>query len=145
MELIWAGTEHELYESERALRTEVLRKPLGFAEVEKFPFEDESLHLLVVEDWRVVGCLLFRPQGDTGRLYQMAVYEEHRGRGLGRRLVKELEQRLSREGFTSIYLHARTPVIGFYEKLDYRTDSEVFIEIGIEHRRMIKKLEPGST
>jgi len=140
MVLLWIDTQHDLYESERELRLEVLRKPLGIDRVEKFPFEDESLHLVALDGPRVVGCLLFHPEDKTGRLYQMAVAGEFRGIGMGKRLIRHLERRLSKEGFKSLYLHARMPVIGFYEKCGFTVDSDIFIEIGIEHRKMVKKI-----
>lgn len=140
MNFFWIDCSHELYEPERQLRLEILRKPLGMLQVEKFPFEDNSLHLVAVDRAKVVGCLLFHPQDKSGRLYQMAVALEYQGIGLGRRLVRHLERRLIKEGFSSIYLHARTPVIPFYEKLGFRIDSGIFIEIGIEHRKMRKDL-----
>jgi predicted GNAT family N-acyltransferase len=40
-------------------------------------------------------------------------------------------------GAEKIYLHAQTPVIGFYEKMGFRCVGPVFDEAGIPHRKMI--------
>lgn len=129
------------YALERELRNEVLRKPLGFPPgAEVFPFEDESYHLIAIDEGKVVGCLLFRPEGRTGRLYQMAVDEKYRGRGVGKNLVEIIENKLTSEGFVEIYLHARKTSESFYAQLDYKISGEEFVEIGIPHIRMKKRL-----
>ena len=141
MELKFIDTEHPLYEKERRLRSKVLREELGFPPgAEVFPFEDKSLHLVAVQDGDVIGCAAFHPEERTGRLYQMAVYEEHRGKGIGGKLVAELERHLRDRGFEEIYLHARHYAVPFYEKLGYEIFGEPFVEIGIDHRKMKKSL-----
>ncbi len=130
-----------LYDEERALRFEALRKPLGMPPgSELFPFEAESLHLVAIDAGHVIGCVLFRPQGRTGRLFAMAVAGENRGRGVGAALVARLEQHLRNEGYEEVFLHARGHALGFYERLGYRIEGEPFEEVGIEHRLMKKDL-----
>ncbi|HPW46044.1 MAG TPA: GNAT family N-acetyltransferase [bacterium] len=139
MEIRFINTQDPLYRLERALRVDVLRKPLGLdAGTEEFPFERESLHLIALDGKIPVGCVLFRPQGKTGRLYQMAVREKYRGQGLGAMLVREMEKRLISDGIEEVYLHARHTSAPFFEKLGYKIEGEPFIEIGIEHRMMKK-------
>lgn len=131
----------QLYAKERALRYEVLRRPLGMPPgSEIFPFEAESLHLVAIEGDSVIGCVLFRPQRRTGRLFAMAVAEEKRGRGVGAALVARLEAHLCDQGFQEVFLHARDDALGFYERLGYRLDGEPFEEVGLKHRRMKKDL-----
>jgi ribosomal protein S18 acetylase RimI-like enzyme len=59
-------------------------------------------------------------------------------RGLGKRLMNELEATLRSRGFTSIILHARSSAVGFYEKLGYSAIGDEFTEITVAHRRMVK-------
>jgi ribosomal protein S18 acetylase RimI-like enzyme len=133
---------HPSYPGELELRFRVLREPLGHTrEQVKFPFEGESLHLVALEGSAVVGCVLFHPETPTGgRLFQMAVKADQQGTGLGRRLVEELERELQQRGFTEVHLHARAPVVGFYERLGYRVYGDPFVEVGIEHRLMQRSL-----
>ena len=141
MELRFIDTRDPLYESETKLRSKILREPFGFPPgAEIFPFENASLHLVAVEGDAVVGCVLFHPEGKTGRMYQMAVSEPHRGEGIGRRLVAELEEHLREKEFEEIYLHARDYAVSFYEQLGYEAEGEMFMEIGIEHRLMKRRL-----
>jgi ribosomal protein S18 acetylase RimI-like enzyme len=125
------------------LRWRVLRAPLGHArEATRFPFEDESLHLVALEAGQLVGCVLFHPEGPhTGRLFQMAVEPARQGQHLGRKLVRALEAEVARRGFRSVTLHAREGAVGFYARLGYETFGEPFSEVGVSHRHMRRMLD----
>jgi ribosomal protein S18 acetylase RimI-like enzyme len=120
----------------------VLREPLGFPRgAELFPFEAESLHLIALDGDRVVGCVLFHPEGrGTGRLFQMAVEPGRQGRGLGARLVRALEAEVARRGMHEVSLHARDTAIGFYARLGYAVEGEPYEENGIPHQTMRRQL-----
>ncbi len=141
MEIEFIDTEHPLYAKERSLRSKVLREPFGFPPgAEEFPFENSSIHIVAVEGDEVVGCVLFHPEGKTGRMYQMAVAPERQREGIGKRLAAELERHLREDGFEEIYLHARDYAVSFYEQLGYEAEDQPFMEIGIEHRLMKRRL-----
>jgi ribosomal protein S18 acetylase RimI-like enzyme len=70
----------------------------------------------------------------------MVVSKEWQGRGCGRKLLQSLETRLAGRGFTHLFMHARVVAVGFYEKLGYLKTGEEFIELGIAHVRMEKRL-----
>jgi len=126
------------------LRWRVLRKPLGFApEAVAFPFEAESLHLVALDAGRVVGCVLFHPEGtETGRLFQMAVEPDRQGTGLGTTLVRALEAELARRGFREVILHARDSAVGFYARLGYAPVGPPYVEVGVPHQNMRRSLGP---
>jgi len=138
----WTTPRQIRYQDELELRFRVLREPLGMTrEQVTFPFEDESLHLLAVQNHQVVGCVLFHPQGPhSGRLFQMAVEPALQGQGLGAALVHHLEDELRRRGVHEIHLHAREVACGFYSKLGYSVRGAPFTEVGIEHYEMVKQI-----
>ena len=125
----------------RDLRFRVLREPLGFSRADVIvEGEDASMHLAAVDDGQVVACVMLTPTGPTrGKLRQMAVEPSHQGMGLGRALVRHLEQALSVAGFDEIELHARSHAVGFYEKLGYAPESDAFTEVGLPHFLMRKR------
>ncbi|RKH00453.1 GNAT family N-acetyltransferase [Corallococcus carmarthensis] len=129
---------HPLYAGELELRFRVLREPLGHAREDvKFPFEDDSLHLVAHANGDVLGCVLFHPEdAHGGRLFQMAVSPSLQKKGLGAKLVRALEEELRTRGFRHVHLHARTPVVPFYERLGYTLYGEPYEEVGIPHRNM---------
>ena len=134
---------HPLYAGELDLRFRVLREPLGYTRAQvAFPFEADSVHLVAHQGDTVLGCVLFNPEdAHGGRLFQMAVSPDLQGQGLGARLVRSLEEELRRRGFTHVHLHARAPVVPFYERLGYAVYGEPFTEVGIPHRHMRKTLD----
>ena len=140
------GLDAPEYAQELDLRWRVLRKPLGFPpDAVAFPFEAESLHLVALTAGRVVGCVLFHPEGtETGRLFQMAIEPDRRGTGLGTRLVRVLEGELARRGFREVTLHARDTAVGFYARLGYAPVGAPYSEVGIPHQNMRRALDPRS-
>lgn len=130
------------YAQEVDLRWRLLRKPLGLErDAVAFPFEAESLHLVAIEAGRVVGCVLFHPEGPaTGRLFQMAVEPDRQGTGLGTRLVRALEDEVTRRGFREITLHARDTAVAFYAGLGYEPSGPPYVEVGIPHQNMRRDL-----
>jgi N-acetylglutamate synthase-like GNAT family acetyltransferase len=142
MEFIWIDTKHPLYQSERKLRFELLYRPFGFFEMEELPTEDASLHLVALKDHKVIGCVLFHPEGKTGRMHQLAVSDDHQARGIGTQLVQVLEERLKDDGYQSLYKEVRLPVIEFFEKIGYRPEGDLYEKSGLDHRRMKKVLSP---
>jgi predicted GNAT family N-acyltransferase len=144
--LMFIGTDSPEYARELDLRWRILRKPLGHGpEAVAFPFEAESLHLIALEGDRVVGCVLFHPEGPaTGRLFQMAVEPDRQGTGLGTGLVRALEAEVARRGFGEVTLHARDSAVGFYARLGYEAFGEPYVEVGIPHRSMRKAVRNRS-
>jgi ribosomal protein S18 acetylase RimI-like enzyme len=141
IEFRFLDRDDALREGTRELRFRVLREPLGFSRADVVvDAEDESLHLAAVADGHVVGCVMVTPISPTrGKLRQMAVDPSLQGTGLGRALVRHLEQALSAAGFDEIELHARDHAVGFYEKLGYAPEGDPFIEVGLRHFLMRKR------
>ncbi len=132
--------EDALWAAERDLRHEVLRKPLGRT-LETSAFENASLHFVAVAGGRVIGCVLLRILGDArARLHAMAVAGTEQAKGIGRRLVGRLEAVARARGIQTIEMNARVSAQGFYERLGYRAEGEVFEKVDLPHVRMTKKL-----
>lgn len=126
------------------LRYEVLRKPL------KLTFTPEDLEkdkqdLLLISRYslegKITGCCILTPLNEhTIQLRQMAVADFMRGKGLGSELLNYAETTASERMFSYIYLHARETAVDFYKKNGYTIEGDRFIEVGIPHFEMIKKL-----
>lgn len=61
-------------------------------------------------------------------------------RGFGRTMLQHLESGLAGRGFKHLSMHARIEAVGFYEKLGYSRAGLEFIELGIRHVKMEKRL-----
>lgn len=149
LEVVWideASDGERLYTKQRRLRWEVLRRPLGKPEgAELNPHEAELRHCVAVAAGEVVGTVSWHPEPGTasGKLVQMAVDPAWERRGVGARLVRALEARAASEGAVEVHMHARDLAVGFYATLGYRVDGEPFVQIGIPHVAMRRRLDGG--
>jgi ribosomal protein S18 acetylase RimI-like enzyme len=76
---------------------------------------------------RLVGTVMVGHDGHRGWVYYLAVAEDQRGSGLGRRLMTAAERWLREQGAVKVQLMVRTTndaVLGFYDHLGYE-DAEV--------------------
>jgi predicted GNAT family N-acyltransferase len=119
-----------------------LAQPLGLT-LSPEELADDALrqHFCAVADDQVVGCASLKPlDGETLQLKQMAVAEAWRGAKIGARLVALAEAWALGAGFHEIVLHARIGAEGFYAKLGYEREGEIFEENTVPHLKMAKRL-----
>lgn len=72
---------------------------------------------------------------------RIAILKEHRGKGIGKLIVEELEKLARSEGVKEVYLESQVTALGFYEKLGFESFGEVYVWDNIENKKMKKKLE----
>jgi N-acetylglutamate synthase-like GNAT family acetyltransferase len=125
------------------LRKEILRKPLGldFSEADLENEKDDTLIAAFDDDEMVGCCMLCKETDEKIKLRQMAVHEDVQGKGLGAAILHFAENIARDKGYKKIFMHARETAVGFYEKLGYQINSEVFNEVSIPHYVMEKRLE----
>ena len=130
------------YYAECELRDTELRRPLGLQVwTEDLAAERAQRHFGLFSDaHQLLACVVAVPFPEGIKIRQMAVAASQQGRGLGRRMLQEMETQLAREGTTFLWMHARLSAVGFYEKLGYRPTGAEFSEVGIPHVRMEKTL-----
>ena len=75
------------------------------------------------------------PQADA-HIGRVAVLKELRGKGYGKQLMLALHDASRKRGFRRLRLGAQLHAIPFYESLGYTVSGDVFLDAGIEHRRM---------
>ena len=132
------------YRTSCNLRNELLRKPLGMSLFDQdLEEERDFIHLIGKnEEQELIAYLQFKKiEEDTLKMQQVVVAELAQGKGIGRKLILFSEQFAIMSGFSSIILHARENVIGFYERLDYVREGERFLEVTIPHFKARKKLQ----
>jgi predicted GNAT family N-acyltransferase len=136
------------YQVELALRSQVLREPLGLGLTDQELILDrDDTHLgAYLDDSKLAGCLVLKKVSDTVmKMRQVAVDPSLQGKGIGRALVKEAEKICSARGIEEIQLNAREAVVPFYQALGYETFGSIFYEVTIPHMKMTKRLGLGIT
>lgn len=132
------------YEQLVELRYKVLLEPLGLKFLDSHRDKEINyLHIGCIEnlDDKLIGGLMLIPlDNQTIRMMQVAVDTKYQGEGVGRELVKYAETRAKNAGYKKIIMHAMLNVIGFYEKLGYTQEGDIFEERGITFAKMAKDL-----
>lgn len=125
------------------LRRAILRRPLGLDFTkEQLAAEISQFHLGAWEGDRLVGCLVLKIDAPgVIRMRQVAVAAAHQGTGVGRALVAESEAEARRRGGKVLTLNSRDTAVAFYKRLGYAAEGASFLEVGIPHLRMTKRLE----
>lgn len=127
-----------------ALRDAVLRKPLQL----KFNSLDiagewNDLHFGLYDraDCLLGTCSYVYQGRHRWKMRQVCVHPEFQARGFGFTMVERTEQELfQRFKAEFISLHAREESLPFYLRMNYIREGEKFIEVGIPHYFMFKKL-----
>ncbi len=89
-------------------------------EIRKKLQRDADLFLVAEENTHIIGAVLGGFDGRRGMIYHLAVDPSRRGEGIGRVLMKEVEDRLRDKGCRKYYLLVtkdNRDTIGFYESL----------------------------
>jgi ribosomal protein S18 acetylase RimI-like enzyme len=105
------------------------RSDLG-AEIEKKVARDPDLFLLAESKDRVVGSVIGGFDGRRGLIYHMAVASGLRGRGIGSRLMDEVEARLRAKGCLKCYLlvtRDNPEAQEYYERRGWQHMDSVFL------------------
>ena len=132
------------YEQLVELRYKVLLEPLGLKFLDSHRDKEVNyLHIGCINnlDDKLIGGLMLIPLDDKSiRMMQVAVDSKYQGEGIGHELVAYAEKRAKNAGFQYIIMHAMINVIGFYEKMGYHQEGDIFEERGITFAKMVKKL-----
>ena len=101
--------------------------------------EDDKacVHILVTDNETPIATGRIKMDGHIGR---MAVLKEYRNKGVGSAILQALIDFSKTLKMKSVYLHAQTTAISFYEKHSFKISSEEFMDAGIPHKTMEKQL-----
>jgi predicted GNAT family N-acyltransferase len=102
--------------------------------------DDRALHLVAVEEGAVVATCRLLADGATMKLSRMAVAAAARRRGIASALLREAEDHAREHGAQRLALSAQTDAVGLYERAGYSAYGGRFMDAGIEHLMMEKRL-----
>lgn len=107
-------------------------------EIEEDGADPDCVHALAeAGDGTPIGTARLDATGHVGRVAVVAAW---RRRGVGARLMAHLTDVARARGLPRIELSAQVQALPFYEALGYVAEGPVYLEAGIEHRRMTLEL-----
>ncbi len=140
MEVREARTRGEV-EQALALRLRVFCEEQGVERAAEQDGRDaDAIHLVALEGKELIGTCRLLVEGGVARLGRNAVSSEARGRGVGATLLEAADRAAVRAGADRIRLHAQLRARTLYERSGYAPQGDTFLEEGIEHVTMEKRL-----
>lgn len=130
---------HEAAAALQQVRLAVFVVEQGVPESEEWDEADFTCrHVIATLKREPIATGRLAPDGKVGRL---AVVSEHRGQGIGARVLALLLEEATRRKLQRVYLHAQVNALPFYERFGFTAEGDTFDEAGIAHRRMRLELE----
>jgi len=104
--------------------------------------DEESIHFIAYITGEPVGTSRYRTTDKGVKLERFAVLKEHRGKGVGKRLVQTAIVQIAAtfEAGTLLYMHAQLDAMPLYARYGFEKVGDKFVEAGIEHFLMKKTL-----
>lgn len=133
-------------EDEAALAAALEIRRVVFVIEQQVPLEEDlDAHDRLGSDAVLVLALLGDRAVGTGRLVgskvqRMAVLGEARGAGIGAAILEALREEARARGVEELVLEAQVHAIPFYERAGYVAEGEEFLDVGIPHRRMRRRV-----
>lgn len=109
-------------------------------ELEMDELDNEAVHVLAYVDGVPAGCGRLLLKGDKAKIGRVAVRKSMRRYGIGTGICKLLISIAVDHGAQRIYLGAQLTAVEFYLSLGFEKEGEVFMEAGIEHIKMVKRI-----
>lgn len=109
-------------------------------DIERDEMDEVSEHAICFYGDKPIGCgRMFIKEG-IAHLGRVCVLKDYRKKGAGRRICSLLIALAKKEKCQFVELDSQLHAVGFYEKLGFVTVGEPFIEAGIRHIKMMRRL-----
>ncbi len=117
------------------------------AELELDQEDAGAIHAIALHQDAVIGAGRLvverdecHPEAWAGRIGRMAVARAWRRQGVGGQVLRFLEAEAKARGLARCTLHAQEYVKNFYARLGYQEQGAMFLEAGIPHIEMWRRL-----
>lgn len=129
------------WQSAVELREKILRHPLGSSFTqEELDEEKDQFNIAGFLGDEIVATSVLVQETDAIKMQRVVVSNELRNKSIGSDMMKFCETITMSKGFDTIYCHARDSAVRFYQNNLYLPVGEYFLEDGIPHLKMTKKL-----
>ena len=133
---------HADFKAYYALRYKVLREPWGHPKgTEKDDYEPISEHFMAVDEKQnVVGVVkCYEKSPGVGYVSHLAVAVEHQHKGIGKLLMKTVEERARERNFKVLGAMSRVTATAYFEKAGFRIVGIPTPHLGITHLVWMEK------
>lgn len=101
----------------------------------KIAEDKNALHIGAFVDGKLVGIVSLFRDNENFQFRKLAVLAEHRGCGIGQKLINECIIKAREQQVKILWCDARHSALDFYKKLDFTIDPETFIKNDKEYQK----------
>lgn len=126
------------------LRYDVLRKPWDKPkDTATDELEETAINAYIEENNKIVACGRLQNNGNgVGQIRYMAVADNYQGKGIGKLIVKKLEEEALKLNLKTLELQARENAVEFYKSCGYSIKEKTFkLWDIIQHYLMTKTIK----
>ena len=135
-------TYHKLPDDAIMIRKVVFEDEQGFEEeFDELDESDKVKHMVFYKDGEPIGTCRYYIEDDEYRIGRIAVIKEYRGKGFGQMIVRYAEDKILEIGGRETVLSAQVRAKGFYEKMGYVGEGEIYMEEMCPHIKMRKNFK----
>ncbi|PTY75874.1 GNAT family N-acetyltransferase [Heyndrickxia sporothermodurans] len=140
MKVIQVETEEQLNDAFTIRKKVFVEEQHVDVEEEIDQYEENSEHFVLYDENNAAGAGRFRILDGKGKVERICILPAYRGKGAGKIVMDAIEQYATQQDVHVLKLNAQTHAIPFYEKLGYKVISEEFMDAGIPHKTMEKRI-----
>ncbi|MGE8205276.1 GNAT family N-acetyltransferase [Heyndrickxia sp. NPDC080065] len=140
MKVLQVATDQQLEDAFKIRKTVFVEEQQVSIEEEIDEFEDSAVHFVLYDKDDAVGAGRFRIVDSKGKVERICIIPTYRGKGAGKLIMDAIQNYASNQDIQVLKLNAQTHAIPFYEKLGYEVVSDEFMDAGIPHKTMEKRL-----
>ncbi len=131
----WESGQQQLSDIRRQVFINEQKVP---EELEWDEFDKTARHVITLtKNHQAIATGRIKADGHIGR---MAVLKAYRQQGIGSEILLTLLGIAKQQHLKSVYLHAQVSAISFYEQHGFVCNSSQFMDAGIPHKSMVKKI-----
>ncbi len=129
----------------RALRRQVFVIEQGIDPALEWTNDDDQFRSVLALDvaGHPIGTGRIKVETGTATIGRMAVLHPNRSRGVGGAILSRLIEIGKAEGANKFELSAQVAAINFYQRHGFEAFGDVYLDAGIEHRKMIRTEKRG--
>lgn len=133
------------HSDEMMIRNRVFQDEQGFEdEFDEIDENNRAKHMVIYKNGEPIATCRFFKINDEYKIGRIAVVKEYRGQGIGKMIVRCAEEKVYELGGRELCLSSQVRAQGFYEKIGYVTEGEIYMDQMCPHIKMRKKLEGHS-
>ncbi len=98
---------------------------------QKLERDPDLFFIMTDADNQIIGCVMGTFDGRRGWINHLAIDPKRQGEGLGKLMIRQLEDRFRKAGCEKVNLliePTNSAVQAFYERIDYTEDKLIFME-----------------